>query len=178
MKFVFTFFLSSICCFCWTQSYNIVLETNFDGEVVNGSKEELIQFIREGKPVRVGWQLDFDEDKIPDFDHWVEATFITILGNEVFTQIDPIYAQGPDLKTPQVEIYPGDTRWTALLGTNGILLNRFLINNAQKPEIIYDDSLGLTVEEFEFEKKKAEDHWVKINEVQIWNVATFWSIQN
>ena len=177
MKIIFTFLLSSICSLAWAQPYTIVLETNFDGQVVYGNKNELIQYIREGKPVRVGWQLDFNEDKVSDFDHWVEATFITILGNEVFTQIDPIYAQSPDLKKPQVEIFPDNTKWTALIGTNGILLNRFVLNETQKPNLVYDDSSDISIEEFELQKKKAEDNWKAMNEVHTWKVATFWSIQ-
>ncbi len=158
------------------QNYEIVLATDFDGLVTEGSKQELIKFIREGKPVRVGWQLDFNEDKEPDFDHWIEATFITILGEEVFTQIDPIYAQGPNIEIPQLQIYPNNTQWTAVLGTNGKLLNRFILNGQKKPELIFDESLGLTKEQFEIEKKKAEESWLKMNAVDTWQVATFWSI--
>ena len=38
-------------------NYEIVLETDFDGLVVKASKEKLIELIREGNPVRIGWQL-------------------------------------------------------------------------------------------------------------------------
>jgi len=109
-----------------SQSYEIVLSTDFDAEVTSGSKEDLIRAIRSGQPVRVGYQLDFNGDKEPEFDHWIEATFITILGNEVFTQIDPIFAQGPNTNIPQIEIFSDNTRWTAVIGTNGKLLNRFV----------------------------------------------------
>ncbi len=130
MKITLTALLSLFYFICMSQTFDIVLETDFDGQVVKGSKEELIKYIREGKSVRVGWQLDFDEDKVPDFDHWVEASFITILGNEVFTQIDPIYAQGPDIDKPQIQIYADETKWTAVIGTNGVLLNRFVLGES------------------------------------------------
>lgn len=64
---------------------HIVLETDFDGNVVKGSKATLIEEIRKGKPVRVWCQLDFNDDKDPDFDHWLDAEFITILKEDVFT---------------------------------------------------------------------------------------------
>lgn len=162
---------------CKAQSYEIVLSTNFQGEVINGSKQELVKYIREGKPVRVGWQLDFNEDKKPDFDHWSNATFITILGEDVFTQIDPIFAQGPDLEIPQVFIYANPTQWTAILGSNGKLLNRFVLDNSSKPNLIFDDSQGITKEEYEIQKKEAEENWQAMTTVQTWNVATFWSVQ-
>ncbi len=174
---IITLIITSLCCFCAAQSYDIVLATNFNGNVVKGSKQELVQLIREGKPVRVGWQLDFDKDQKSDFDHWVEATFITILGEDVFTQIDPIFAQGPDEKAPQVEIYASSTRWTAILGTNGKLLNRFVLDDSKKPNPIFDDSLGVTIEEFESNKKEAGENWKAMNAVQTWEVATFWSVQ-
>ena len=77
-------------------SYEILVATDFDGKVTTGSIENLIAEIRKGKPVRVGWQLDFDGDKKPDFDHWVNADFITILGGHVFTQLETIFIQGPN----------------------------------------------------------------------------------
>lgn len=162
---------------CTAQSYDIVLATDFEGLVTSGSKTELIKYIREGKPVRVGYQLDFNEDKEPDFDHWLEATFITILGEEVFTQIDPIYAQGPNTDIPQLEIYANNTQWTAVIGTNSKLLNRFVLNGREKPELIFDESLGMSKEEFEIQKKKADESWKKMNAVDTWKVATFWSVQ-
>ncbi len=61
--------LSCLWCMGSAQTFDIVLATDFDGNVTEGSKSELIKYIREGKPVRVGWQLDFNEDKEPDFDH-------------------------------------------------------------------------------------------------------------
>jgi len=134
-----------------SQTYSIVLETDFDGSVSSGSKEELISYIREGKPLRVGWQLDFDGDGISDLEHWIDATFISILKQEVFTQIDPIYAQGPNESIPQVEIYSDNTKWTAVIGTNGILMNRFIQKDSDVPELIFDDSLNLS----EQEKKKS-----------------------
>ena len=167
-----------VCCqICSAQSYQIILSTDFDGKVISGSKEELILHIRDGKPIRVGWQLDFDGDKEPDLDHWVDAAFITVLNGEVFTQIDPIYAQGPNSEIPQVEIFSNNTKWTAVIGTNGKLLNRFIQEDKDIPELVFDDSMNLSEEEKNEIIEKEEIRKKAMKEVNIWNVTTFWSVQ-
>ena len=146
-------------------SYELVVTTDFEGQVVSGSIDSLIQEIRKGKPVRVGWQLDFDKDRKPDFDHWVDAEFITILGGHVFTQIETIFVQGPNTSIPQVEIYPSTHQWTAVIGTNGKLLNRFII----------EDTPNVEVGE-EINKEKIEKQLAEMKKVNTWKVATFWSV--
>jgi len=157
--------LSSISLFA--QSYEIVVATDFDGKVVSGSIEKLITEIRKGQPVRLGWQLDFNQDKQADFDHWVDAEFITILGDHVFTQIETIFAQGPNMDVPQVEIFPSDTQWTAVIGTNGKLLNRFIMDVPPKIEAVD----GAQLDEEMIKKQQAE-----MKKVQTWKVATFWAV--
>ena len=150
-------------------SYEILVATDFDGKVTTGSIENLIAEIRKGKPVRVGWQLDFDGDKNSDFDHWVNADFITILGGHVFTQIETIFIQGPNPKIPQVEIYPSTSQWTALIGTNGKLLNRFIMDD---PPPIYDEKGN------EIDNTKMKERFAERRKVDTWKVATFWSVMN
>lgn len=146
--------------------YKILVATDFDGQVVQGSIDTLIQEIRKGKPVRVGWQLDFDKDKQADFDHWVPATYITILNGHVFTQIDPIFIQGPNPKIPQVEIYASSDQWSAILGTNGKLLNRFIMANPPKISAEQKEQMDASM------KAQIEN----MTKVQTWQVATFWSV--
>ena len=150
------------------------METDFDGNVVKGQKEELIKYIQEGKSIRVGWQLDFDGDKKADLEHWVDATFITILGGEVFTQIDPIYAQGPNIDIPQVEIYSDQTKWTAVIGTNSKLLNRFIVGESPVGKI--KASTELSEEEKAKQIKAIEESFAEMQKVDKWDVATFWSV--
>jgi len=153
-------------------NYQIVVSTDFEGKVLSGSIDSLIQEIRKGKPVRVGWQLDFNKDHEPDFDHWVDAGFITILGGHVFAQIETIYAQGPNIKTPQVEIFPVSDQWTAVLGTNGKLLNRFILE-FDAPNFAQNEV------DNKIEKTEALENRKKFNEmiqVRTWEVATFWAV--
>ena len=148
-------------------SYEVVVSTDFDGEVSSGSIEALITEIRKGKPVRVGWQLDFNNDKQPDFDHWVDAEFITILGGHVFTQIETIFVQSPNEQIPQVEIFPSSDQWTAVIGTNGKLMNRFIMSQPPKIESVDGKPLDEKVVQQQLEQMK---------KVQTWKVATFWSV--
>ena len=165
LLFVFAFIFNTI--LFGQGSYEIVVATDFDGKVTSGSIETLIEEIRKGKPVRVGWQLDFDGDKKPDFDHWVNADFITILGGHVFTQLETIFIQGPNVKIPQVEIFPSTNQWTALIGTNGKLLNRFIMDD---PPPIYDEDGN------EIDNTKMKERLVERRKVDTWKVATFWSV--
>ena len=151
------------------QSYEIIVATDFDGQVVSGSIDQLITEIRKGKAVRIGWQLDFDQDQQSDFDHWVDAGFITILGGHVFAQIDAIFVQGPDLAKPQVEIFPSSSRWTAVLGTNGLLKNRFIMDKPPKIEALEGQEIDTLAT-----RKQAEE----MRKVQSWKVATFWATSN
>lgn len=109
-----------------SSSYKKVLSTDFNGELIQGSIDTLIAYIHNGHSVRVGWQMDFDNDQKPDIEHWIPAEFITILGGHVFNQIPSIYQQGPIAEIPQVQIYPKPTEWMGLIGTNGKLLNKFV----------------------------------------------------
>lgn len=149
-------------------NYSIVVSTDFEGNVVSGSIEDLITEIRKGKPVRVGFQLDFNEDKEPDFDHWIDAEYITILNGHVFTQIESIFRQIPRAEIPQIDIIPVDDEWTGIVGTNSKLLNRFVLG----PFDYETDDAGNPIVTKEVEKA------LKQREVRTWMVATFWSVPN
>ena len=142
------------------QSNEVVLKTDFKGEIEFGSIEALIAKIQEGKSVRVGWHLDFDEDGKSDLEHWIDANFITIMEGHVFNQIEPIYMQIPNAKIPQVQIVNSNRRWTAIIGTNGKLLNRFVDPDIQ---LIEDEMI----------RKQMEERLA----VQEWMVATIWVIK-
>jgi len=72
--------------------------------VIEGSIDRLINKIQEGYELRIGWQLDFDQDGQSDLEHWIDANFISILNGHVFNQIEPIYQQIPKKEIPQVQI--------------------------------------------------------------------------
>lgn len=143
------------------QSNNIVLRTNFDGQIVEGSIDSLIRKISEGKELRIGWQLDFDNDGKSDIEHWINASFISILNGHVFNQIQPIYRQVPKKEKPQVEIINSNMKWTGIIGTNSKLISRYIIPDLH---LIEDEAIR---ERFE-----------KIAEIKERIVATVWVLKD
>lgn len=75
--------------------------------------------------------------------------------------------QIPNLEEPQIDIIPANTMWTAILGTIGLLINRYVY-----PELEYelDDSGKPIVTE-------AVEEQLKMREPRTWKVATFWAIE-
>ncbi|SNR46923.1 hypothetical protein [Dokdonia pacifica] len=127
MKHVLLIFIIVTFNSTFAQSPKVLVKTNSEGNVSEGSIESLIQAIREGNDIRVGWSLDFDKDGKPDVEHLIDAKFLTILNGHVFNQIDPIYAQAPNAKIPQIQIGNNNIKWMAIIGTNGVLMSRFII---------------------------------------------------
>jgi hypothetical protein len=116
------------------QESEILLKTDFDGKIIDGSLKNLIENIEKGESIRIGWQLDFNDDKIPDLEHWIDGNFLTIINGHVFNQIEPIYGQVPMTAIPQVQISDSPIQWTAIIGTNGKLISRFIYPELNKIE--------------------------------------------
>ncbi len=126
--------LLTITQFTMAQDSKILLKTDFEGVVSEGSIEALIEAIQNGESIRVGWQLDFNGDQKADLEHWIDANFISILNGHVFNQIEPIYRQIPKAEIPQIEIQDSKTQWTGIIGTNGKLVSRYLMPDLEKVE--------------------------------------------
>ena len=127
MRYIVTLFILLFTTNTFAQSPKVLVKTNSEGKVSEGSIDSLIKAIREGNEIRVGWSLDFDNDGKPDVEHLIDAKFLTILNGHVFNQIDPIFAQAPNTQIPQVQIGNNDMKWMAIIGTNGVLMSRFII---------------------------------------------------
>jgi len=142
------------------QSNEVVLKTNFEGEVVEGSIDRLITKIQEGYELKIGWQLDFDQDGKSDLEHWIDANFISILNGHVFNQLEPIYQQIPKKDIPQVQIVNSSIKWTGIIGTNGKLISRYIIPNL-----------------YSIEDKNIREIFEKKAEINERIVATIWVIK-
>lgn len=142
------------------QNSTIVLKTNFEGKVEYGAIDSLISKIGEGAEVRIGWQLDFDSDGKSDLEHWIDAQFISVLNGHVFNQIEPIYRQIPNDDIPQILIINSNMKWTAIIGTNGKMLSRYIIPDL---ELIEDENIRAQM------KKRTE--------IRESIVATIWAIK-
>lgn len=140
---ILALFNQTIC----AQSNSVLLKTDLDGTIMEGSTESLIQAIQNGANIRVGWKMDLNNDSIPDLEHWVPAEFISIIGGHVFNQIQPIFRQMPDWEGPQIKIIQSKMQWTGLVGTNGKLLSRFIIPDIdQFPSMAVRDDLAKQTE--------------------------------
>ncbi len=84
------------------------------GNSVFGDKQVLLDAVRLGYPVRIGWGSNRVE-------HVADAEFLTILqGEEVFAQIDPIVGQAPRIDGDSLKIrFRTNNHWTKIAGTNG-----------------------------------------------------------
>ncbi len=141
------------------QESEVLLRTDFNGKVVEGSLDVLIETIQKGDAIRIGWQLDFNDDNIPDLEHWINGKFLTIMNGHVFNQIDPIYAQAPMSEIPQVEISNSPLQWTAIIGTNGKLISRYIFPDLDK---ITDESFRKEMEKMlEPSERMVQTIWVK-----------------
>lgn len=96
-----------------------------DGAVVRGSKDLLRQAVGNGLPVRIGWQLDANNDGVVDLSHWTDAGFLTEFEGEIFAQINDIQRQAPMRGKARVVMPSGRQRWSGLLGTTGMLESHF-----------------------------------------------------
>lgn len=102
------------------------LSVRGDGEVTEGSKAALIEAVESGRAIRVGFGLGQGETGGYFLTHWFEAKFLTVLGEEVFTQTPQIHRQRPDREAGDVTFPDKAQLWVATMGTNGKLYSRFL----------------------------------------------------
>lgn len=85
-----------------------------EGNTTFGKKSQLIEAVRLGYPVRIGWGSTRVE-------HVAEAEFLTIFqGEEVFAQINAIVGQAPRIDGDSLKIrFRMKNHWTKIAGTNG-----------------------------------------------------------
>ncbi len=137
----------------------VLLKTDENGKITEGSVENLIQEIRQGARIRVGWQLGRKVDGQYDLEHWADAGFISILKGHVFAQLEAIYQQSPKRDIPQINLVPSQSKWSAVIGTNGVLMSRMIIPDLN---LIEDPILFERMsKQAEIKQKKAPTIWAK-----------------
>lgn len=70
-----------------------------EAKAVNGSIDKLLNAVREGKTIRIYMNLGFVE-------HLMDAGFISIIGNNVYAQINGIQAQRPNRAESTITLRP------------------------------------------------------------------------
>ena len=91
-----------------------VFQNDENGKAVFGDKSKLIDAVRLGYPIRLGWGSNRVE-------HVADADFLTIFeGEEVFAQIKTIVGQAPKIDGDSLKIrFRRQNHWTKIAGTNG-----------------------------------------------------------
>ena len=91
-----------------------VFQNDDNGQTVFGDKSKLLDAVRQGYPVRVGWGSNRIE-------HVADADFLTIFeGEEVFAQIKSIVGQAPRVDGDSLKIrFRAQNHWVNIAGTNG-----------------------------------------------------------
>lgn len=143
--------------------YKIVYEADREGNRISGSLEELNNYVRNGNPIRVGWELGKrDSTGRARLEHWADAGFITILKGHVFAQISSIYGQGtshPSIEIPFVQMMNGEPDgWVAIIGTTGVMGQKF---KADQATINAYKEMGLNDEQVAEQLKAQEKSKVK-----------------
>lgn len=92
----------------------MVFRNDANGQVAFGDKSKLIDAVRSGYPIRIGWGSNRVE-------HVANADFLTIFqGEEVFAQINTIVGQAPIIENDSLKIrFRTQNHWTKMAGTNG-----------------------------------------------------------
>lgn len=102
-------------------NWQLVYKNDKEGKTLYGSKATLIEAVRQGQPIRVGFGRTSQTDIKRSFEHYTDAFFLTILdGKEVFAQVAQIVGQRPVREKDSVKIQFRDSnKWTKVMGTNG-----------------------------------------------------------
>ncbi|MEM7483913.1 MAG: hypothetical protein AAF348_01775 [Bacteroidota bacterium] len=105
-----------------TSGWQKVYQNDKNGQALFGDKSKLIDAVRLGYPVRIGWGGTRVE-------HVTDASFLTIFqGEEVFAQIRPIIGQEPRIDNDSLKIrFRKENQWVKMAGTNGYSTG-FMIN--------------------------------------------------
>ena len=114
-----------------------VYQSDENGQATFGEKSKLIDAVRLGYPVRVGWGSNRVE-------HVAPADFLTIFeGEEVFAQISTIVGQAPRIDGDSLKIrFRTQNHWTMIAGTNGYMTS--IMTDYQQDTLVGGGTDGYT----------------------------------
>ena len=104
--------------------WELVYRAGKNGEPMAGSKDRLIEAVRLGYPVRIGWGVSWTlpSGAAGGIEHVADAGFLSIYQGHVFAQISPIRVQRPDPAAPAIRFRKEDNgEWRAQFSTTGTL---------------------------------------------------------
>ncbi|MDT7831078.1 hypothetical protein RQM59_01735 [Flavobacteriaceae bacterium S356] len=153
-------------------AYKVIYEADRKGNAISGSLEELIKYVNNGNPIRVGWSLamQMPDKEVIEMWHWTDANFITTLNGNVFAQVKGIFQQGPSFSasgTASVVLVSDASAnsWVGIIGTTGVMHQKFAESKTMTK--MYKD-MGYSDEKIKEEYKKQETMKFKTK----WTVLT------
>ena len=100
--------------------WQLVYRNDADGKTLFGEKQELLNAVRNGNSVKIGFGGQLRRDTTLTIEHVFEAHFFTILNDsEVYAQMSPIIGQNPLIEKDTTNILFRNTQWNIIVGTNG-----------------------------------------------------------
>ncbi|OJJ23932.1 hypothetical protein BKI52_06165 [marine bacterium AO1-C] len=99
--------------------WKLIYAHDAQGKTTHGNKTHLVNAVRNGFPVRVGWGVIF-RSGANGIEHVTDAKFLSIYKGEVFGQVQPIIGQRPTRKRADIRLDSLQHRtWRAIFGTTG-----------------------------------------------------------
>jgi len=106
--------------------WELAYSNSYDGSTLFGDKEKLIELIRQGSPLRIGFGGHRKNDTLISIEHFADAQFVTITNsNEVFAQISTM-------------TFKESSEWSMIACTNGqisTLSIDYIIDSLSTPKI-------------------------------------------
>nr|WP_298999719.1 hypothetical protein [uncultured Allomuricauda sp.] len=100
--------------------WRLIYRNDSNGKTLFGKKQDLLNAIRNGNLVKVGYGGQLRRDTTLTIEHVFEAQFFTILNDsEVYAQMAPIIGQNPLIEKDTTNVRFRDTQWNIIVGTNG-----------------------------------------------------------
>ncbi|MEM9361972.1 MAG: hypothetical protein AAGA43_05010 [Bacteroidota bacterium] len=100
--------------------WRLVYRNDANGETLFGEKQELLNAVRNGNPIKIGYGGQLRSDTTLTIEHVFEAHFFTILNDsEVYAQMASIIGQNPLIEKDTTNILFRNTQWNIIVGTNG-----------------------------------------------------------
>ena len=115
-------------------SYKIIYTADRNGNKLSGNLDSLINYVNNGNPIRVGWEIvskwanSTTPDSVTVMTHWTDGGFVSTLRGQVFAQIRGIFGQGfAHLDSPPAIFLNSNVpnAWVAVIGTDGIMRSKF-----------------------------------------------------
>ena len=116
----------------------ILYSNDKKGNATKGLKENLMNAVRNGCEIRIGWGLygkavANGKEVIFSVEHLADTNFLTISNDEIFAQIKPIMGQAPAMNEPNISLIE-TTQWQAIFSTTGKLNQIFLDKDPKRTQ--------------------------------------------